>query len=162
MRVRKLKSRLITLETSWDVYNKQPTSISNFGAPPRTTSIRRAHTPEQRPCTQSKTTSLQTHDFPRTCHWLRSPMGLCRSCPQGFIWGVYRKSGLLGMAKRVFTGFLLFLHSFSPFSRPGPKKKRPKHPKFTVLYTSFPCFVWVLEHKNVQSRAWSSEQKIAL
>ena len=46
MRIRKLKSRLITLETSWDVYNKQQTSISNFGAPPRTTSIRRAHTPE--------------------------------------------------------------------------------------------------------------------
>ena len=46
MRVRKLRSRLITLGSSWDVYNNQQTSISNFGAPPRTTSIRRVHTPE--------------------------------------------------------------------------------------------------------------------
>ena len=41
----------------------------------------------------------------------------------------------------------------------GAEKKSPKHPKFTVLYTSYPCFVWILEHKNVQSCAWSSEQK---
>ena len=46
MRIRKLKSRLTTLGTNWDVYSKRQTSISNFGAPPRTTSIRRVHTPE--------------------------------------------------------------------------------------------------------------------
>ena len=44
MRIRKLKSRLTTLETSWDVYHKQQTSISNFGAPPRTTDRFAAHT----------------------------------------------------------------------------------------------------------------------
>ena len=44
MRIRKLKSRLTTLETSWDVYNKQQASISNFGAPPRTTRQTELHT----------------------------------------------------------------------------------------------------------------------
>ena len=43
----------------------------------------------------------------------------------------------------------------------GAEKKSPKHPKFTVLYTSYPCFVWILEDKIVQSRAWSSEQNSA-
>ena len=37
MRVRKLKSRLITLGTPLDVYRTRQLSISNFCAPPRTT-----------------------------------------------------------------------------------------------------------------------------
>ena len=44
MRIRKLKSRLTTLESSWDVYNKQKASISKFGGTPRSARQTELHT----------------------------------------------------------------------------------------------------------------------